>query len=54
MKTDRKIKAEKSLPKLKTVKGNGGKIPKTNGKHPLAAYEQFRWALWKPPSTEST
>ena len=40
MKTDRKTKAEKSPPKVKTVKENGRAAPRINGKHPLA-YEHI-------------
>lgn len=41
MKTDRKPKAEKSPPKVKAVKETKRAVPKTNGKHPLAAYEHI-------------
>ena len=41
MKVDRKSKAKKSPPKMKTVKGTHTAAPKTNGKHPLAMYEHI-------------
>ena len=41
MKTDRKIKAEKSPPKGRAVKGNSRAVPKSNGKHLLAIYEHI-------------
>ena len=41
MKMDRKSKAEKSPPKLRTVKGNGRTAPRMNAKHLLAAYEHI-------------
>src|SRR5215211_720012 len=41
MKVDRKPKAEKSPPAVKAVKGARRAAPRTNGKHPLAAYEHI-------------
>jgi PAS domain S-box-containing protein len=41
MKSDRKIKPEKTPPKVKAVKGVQQVSPKTNGKHPLASYEHI-------------
>ena len=41
MKVDRKTKTEKSPPKVKAVKSGRRAAPKTNGKHPLAAYEHI-------------
>jgi PAS domain S-box-containing protein len=41
MKVDRKTKAEKSPPAKKTVKSARRTVPRTNGNHPLIAYEHF-------------
>ncbi|HEU4746471.1 MAG TPA: PAS domain S-box protein, partial [Anaerolineales bacterium] len=41
MKTDRKPKAEKSPPNVKAARQAKRAVPKTNGKHPLAAYEHI-------------
>ena len=41
MKVDRKAKVEKRPPQKKAVKGARKVLPKTNGKHPLAAYEHI-------------
>ena len=41
MKTDRKIKAEKSPPKIKAAKGNSRELSRPNGKHLLAVYEHI-------------
>src|SRR5215208_3830212 len=41
MKTDRKLKAEKTPPKMKTINKSQRVASKTNGKHPLATYEHL-------------
>jgi PAS domain S-box-containing protein len=41
MKTDRKIKAVKSPPGVKTARGNGRAAHKSTGKQPLVAYEHI-------------